>query len=555
MVEEGAARSPYDVGLKRTAANYQPLSPLSLVKRAAYVYPEYTSIVHSDVRYTWRETYTRCRRLASALRSAGIRRNDTVSILASNIPAMCEAHFGIPMAGAVLNTINTRLDAAGVAFILDHSEAKLLFVSDDYSELVGHALAIAVNKPRVITIAEEGSGEGSEYEEFLASGDPDCVVLGPTDELEPIALSYTSGTTGNPKGVVTHHRGAYLAALGNALSFDLKKHTAYLWTLPMFHCNGWSFPWTLAAVAGTNVCLRKVTAKGIYDAITTNHVDLFCGAPTVLTFILNADLAERRELTKRVTVFTGGAAPPAAVLDGMRRNGFDLIHGYGLTEVYGPSVFCAWKEAWSDLPYDQQAVLASRQGVPIVTSEDAVVMDPISMKRVPADGKTVGEVMIRGNLVMKGYFKNPAATDEAFSDGWFHTGDLGVTHPDGYLQVKDRSKDIIISGGENISSLEVEEVLYRHPAVMEAAVVAKEDDVWGETPCAFVTLRATAVGSVSTDDIIEFCRDNLAHFKAPKMIVFDSLPKNATGKILKNELRERASKLGLPERPKKSAVR
>lgn len=554
MVEDGAAR-PYEVGLKRTAANYQPLSPLSLIKRAAYVYPEYTSIVHGEVHYTWRETYARCLRLASALRSIGIRRNDTVSIIASNIPAMCEAHFGIPMTGAVLNTINTRLDAAGVAFILDHSEAKLLLVSEDYSELVRQALAIAVNRPRVITIAEEGSGEGSEYEVFLASGDPDCVVHGPIDELEPIALSYTSGTTGNPKGVVTHHRGAYLAALGNALSFDVRKHTAYLWTLPMFHCNGWSFPWTLAAVAGTNVCLRKVTAKGIYDAIATHHVDVFCGAPTVLTFILNADPAERRELTKRVTVFTGGAAPPAAVLDGMRRNGFDLIHGYGLTEVYGPSVFCAWKEAWNDLSYDQQAVLMSRQGVPIVTSEDAVVMDPLSMKRVPADGKTVGEVMIRGNLVMKGYFKNPAATDEAFSDGWFHTGDLGVMHPDGYLQVKDRSKDIIISGGENISSLEVEEVLYRHPAVMEAAVVAKEDDVWGETPCAFVTLRATAVGSVSADDIIEFCRDNLAHFKAPKTVIFDALPKNATGKILKNELRERASKLGLPERPKKSALR
>lgn len=536
-MDEAVKTSPYGVGLDRTPANYEPLTPLSLIKRAARVYPDFVAVIHGDVRHTWTETYARCRRLASALVQAGVKPRDTVSFLAPNIPAMYEAHFGVPMAQAVLNTINTRLDPATVAFILDHAETKLLFVSEDFVGVAEAALARAANKPPVIVIAEEGTPADSGYERFLATGDPDFAWTGPADEWDAIALSYTSGTTGNPKGVVTHHRGAYLNALGNALAWNMGAHPKYLWTLPLFHCNGWCFPWTLAAVAGTSVCLRRVAADGIFAAIADEKVDHFCAAPTVLGLVINARDDERRPFSHRVRVMTAGAAPPAAVLAAMAARGFDVTHVYGLTEVYGPVVICAWKDEWNDLPLEEQATLKARQGVPYPVLEDVRVLNPQTMQPVPADGATLGEVMIRGNVVMKGYFKNPQATEEAFAGGWFHTGDLGVMHPDSYVQLKDRSKDIIISGGENISSLEVEEVLYRHPAVMEAAVVARPDDKWGETPCAFVTLKPGAAGTVTAEEIIGYCRANLAHFKAPRHVVFSDLPKTSTGKIQKFELR------------------
>ncbi|KAB2920291.1 MAG: acyl-CoA synthetase [Hyphomicrobiaceae bacterium] len=536
--------SAYERNLDRNAANYEPLSPLSLLRRAARVYPDYPAIVHGPVRRTWAETYARCRRLGSALRSRGIGRNDTISILASNIPALYEAHFGIPMAGGVLNTINTRLDAAAVAFIIDHAESKMLLVSRDFLPLAQQALDIAANRPPLIVIEEEGASRSCWYEQFIAGGDPEFAWKGPEDEWQAISLSYTSGTTGNPKGVVTNHRGAYLNALGNTLAWSMPMHPVYLWTLPMFHCNGWCFPWTLAALAGTSVCMRKVSAKGIFDAIADDKVNHFCAAPTVLAFILSARPEEKRRLAHPVRVMTAGASPPAAVLEAMTKDGFDLTHVYGLTEVYGPVVVCAWKDRWNALPLDDQARLKARQGVPYQVLEDLTVMDPKTMTPVPADGETMGEVMMRGNVVMAGYFKNAAATGEAFAGGWFHTGDLGVLHPDGYVQLKDRSKDIIISGGENISSIEVEEVLYRHPAVLEAAVVARPDPVWGETPCAFITLRPGA--SATAQEIIAFCRANLAHFKCPKAVVFGELPKTSTGKIQKFELRKRTTDIVQP---------
>ncbi|MEZ5785795.1 MAG: acyl-CoA synthetase [Xanthobacteraceae bacterium] len=535
-----AAASPYEIGLAQNPANYEPLSPLSLIKRSARVFPDDPAVVHGAVRHSWAETYARCRRLASALTRFGIKPLETVSFLAPNIPAMYEAHFGVPMAQAVLNTINTRLDPASVAFILDHSEARLLFVSEDFLSVAEEAVTLATNKPPIIVIAEEGTPPESGYERFIADGDPEFAWHGPADEWQAIALSYTSGTTGNPKGVVTHHRGAYLNALGNALAWNIGAHPRYLWTLPMFHCNGWCFPWTLAAVAGTSVCLRKVTADGIFNAVADEMVDHFCAAPTVLGVVVNARDEERRPFTHRVRVMTAGAAPPAAVLAAMASRGFEVTHSYGLTEVYGPVVICAWKEPWDDLPIDEQAVIKARQGVPYQVLEDLQVLDPQTMTPVPADGQTIGEVMMRGNVVMKGYFKNPQASEEAFSGGWFHTGDLGVMHPDGYVQLKDRSKDIIISGGENISSLEVEDVLYRHPAVLEAAVVARPDEKWGETPCAFVTLKPAFAGAVTKEEIIGYCRDHLAHFKVPRHVVFSDLPKTSTGKIQKFELRRLA---------------
>jgi fatty-acyl-CoA synthase len=534
---------PYEMGLARNRANFEPLSPLSLLRRAARVYPDYPALVHGALHLSWRETYDRCRRLASALVQDGIGSLDTVSIMASNIPALYEAHFGVPMAGAVLNTINTRLDAPAIAFILDHAESKILLVSEDFEAVARQAVELAKTKPPVIVIAEEGAPAQSDYEQLLAAGDPDFEWQRPADEWQAIALSYTSGTTGNPKGVVTHHRGAYLNALSNVLAWNMGPHPRYLWTLPMFHCNGWCFPWTLAAVAGTSVCLRKVSASGIYRAIAEDKADHLCAAPTVLAFVINASENEQRAFDHPVKVMTAGAAPPAAVLAAMAARGFEVTHVYGLTEVYGPVVVCAWKEAWDDLPVEDQAAIKARQGVPYHVLEDVQVLDPATMLPVPADGETIGEVMMRGNVIMKGYFKNPTATAEAFADGWFHTGDLGVMHADGYIQLRDRSKDIIISGGENISSLEVEEVLYRHHAVMEAAVVAQPDAKWGETPSAFVTLKPGFEGTVAADDIIAFCRAHLAHFKAPRSVVFTELPKTSTGKIQKFELRRRAREM------------
>jgi fatty-acyl-CoA synthase len=539
-------RSPYDTGLDRNQANHAPLSPLSLIRRAAAVYPDRPAIIHGARRFTWAETYARCRRLAGALAARGIGKNDTVAVMAANVPAICEAHFGVPMAGAVLNTINNRLDADTLAFILDHGEAKVLLSDREFAPVVAAALGKCKAKPLVIDIDDAAIEQGDflgemEYEAFLATGDPEFAWAPPDDEWDAISLNYTSGTTGEPKGVVYHHRGAYLLALGNIMTWGLPQHPVYLWTLPMFHCNGWCFPWTLAAVAGTSVCLRKVTAANIFNAIAGNGVTHFCGAPVVLNMIVNASGQERRDLPHTVEVMTAAAPPPAAVLQRMEEQGFHVTHVYGLTESYGPATVCAWHDDWSARPPEEQARLKSRQGVGYAVLEDLTVADARTLEPVPADGKTMGEVLMRGNIVMKGYLKSPRSSEAAFSGGWFHTGDLGVMHPDGYIELKDRSKDIVISGGENISTIEIEGVIYRHPAVLEAAVVARPDEKWGETPCAFITLKdgATATG----DEIIAFCRDNMAHFKCPKSVVFGPLPKTSTGKVKKFELREQAAKL------------
>ncbi len=536
--------SAYEENLDRNAANHAPLSPLTLIRRAAAVYPDRAAVIHGGRRFTWSETYARCRRLASALTRHGVRKFDTVAVIAANVPAIYEAHFGVPMTGAVLNTINTRLDADTVAFILDHGEAKVLLCDREFSAIVREALGRCKAKPLVIGIDDPAVEEGEllgevEYEDFLATGDADFEWTLPADEWDAVSLNYTSGTTGNPKGVVYHHRGAYLLALGNILTWSLPPHPVYLWTLPMFHCNGWCFPWTLAAVAGTSVCLRKVTAANIFAAIHDSGVTHFCGAPIVLNMVINATESERgAALPRTVSVMTAAAPPPAAVLQRMAEQGFRITHVYGLTETYGPATVCAWHPEWDDLPMDRQAALKSRQGVGYAVLEDLTVADPQTLAPVPADGATMGEVFMRGNIVMKGYLKNAAATDEAFAGGWFHTGDLGVMHPDGYIELRDRAKDIIISGGENISTIEVESVLYRHPAVLEAAVVARPDEKWGETPCAFVTLKD---GAAATDtEIIDFCRDNMAHFKCPKTVVFGPLPKTSTGKVQKYVLREKA---------------
>ena len=538
--------NPYEAGLGANPANYAPLTPIGFLERSAAVYPDRTSLVHGNRRYTWAETRARCRRLAASLAARGIGRGDTVSVMAPNVPAAYEAAFAVPMLGAVVNTINTRLDAGTVAFILEHGEAKAIVTDRELSPTVGAALAKLDRPPLVIDVDDPGADGGErlgevEYEAFLADGDPEFAWEGPPDEWDALALNYTSGTTGNPKGVVYSHRGAYLNALTNAVAWNMAHHPVYLWTLPMFHCNGWCFPWTLAAVAGTGVCLRRVEAKLIYDAIAREGVTHFCGAPIVLNFLLNADEADKRPFGHTVEVMTAGAAPPAAVLEGMEANGFRITHVYGLTETYGPSVICAWKPEWDELPAGERAAIKARQGVRYHALDELAVMDPETMTPVPADGETMGEVMLRGNIVMKGYLKNPDATREAFEGGWFHSGDLGVAHPDGYVQLKDRSKDIIISGGENISSIEVEDTLYRHPAVLEAAVVARPDDHWGETPCAFVTLRS---GAAATErEIIGWCRERLAHFKCPKTVLFRELPKTSTGKIQKFRLREEANAL------------
>ncbi len=538
---------PYELGLERNPANYAALTPLSFLERAASVHPERIALIHGDQTWTWSETHARCRRLASALAARGVGRGDTVAVLAPNVPALYEAHFGVPMAGAVLNALNYRLDAATIAFILEHGEAKVLIADGEFADTVRGALAAMEHPPLVIDIDDplgprgERLGELS-YEELLAGGDPDHAWEPPADEWEAIALNYTSGTTGNPKGVVYHHRGAYLNALGNVLAWNMTAHPVYLWTLPMFHCNGWCFPWTLAALAGTSVCLRRVEAAAIYQAIAEHGVTHFCGAPIVLGMVIHAAQAERRDFDHRVEVMTAAAPPPAAVLETMERQGFRVTHVYGLTEVYGPAVVCDWHPEWNALPPERQAEIKARQGVRYPVLEGLMVADPETLAPVPADGASLGEVFMRGHIVMKGYLKNERATAEAFAGGWFHTGDLGVLHPDGYIELKDRSKDIIISGGENISTIEVEGVLYRHPAVLEAAVVARPDEKWGETPCAFVTLKPGA--AAEAEAIIAFCRKHLAHFKVPRTVVFGPLPKTSTGKIQKFVLRERAG--GLP---------
>ncbi len=547
MADQPRSSSPYETDLDKNSANYIPLSPLSLIRRAAAVYPQHPALVYDGRTQSWSQTFARCRRLASALADRGVRAGDTVAVMAPNIPAIYEASFAVPMLGAVLNTLNVRLDATTIAYSLEHGEAKVLITDTELSPVIAEAVSSLKNPPLIIDV-HDTSGPGgerlgeSEYEDFLLEGDSAFHWRLPDDEWQAISLNYTSGTTGKPKGVVYHHRGAYLNAISNILGWNMGSHPVYLWTLPMFHCNGWCFPWTLACAAGTSVCMRKVEAKAIFDAIADEGVTHFCGAPIVLSIVLNAKPEERRELSHTVEVMTAAAPPPAAVLKGMEAAGFHMTHVYGLTETYGPAVICAWKKEWDQLPVDERASMRARQGVTYHALEDLEVMDPETMAPVPRDGKTMGEVMFRGNIVMKGYLKNPEATQQSFAGGWFHSGDLGVMHPDGYIQLKDRSKDIIISGGENISSIEVEDTLYRHPAVLEAAVVARPDEKWGETPCAFVTLKDGAE-DVTESDIIGFCRENMARFKAPKTVVFGPLPKTSTGKIQKFKLREQAKKL------------
>jgi fatty-acyl-CoA synthase len=536
--------SPYDRDLDRNPANHQPLTPLQFLERAAHTFPDRTAIIHGGLRRSYAEFYARTRRLASALAKRGIGRGDTVAVVLANTPAMLESHYGVPMCGAVLNTLNTRLDAATVAFALDHGEAKVLITDREFAPVVKAALASASVKPLVVDYDDpefDGPGEvlgDLDYEALLAEGDPAFAWQPPRDEWDAIALNYTSGTTGDPKGVVYHHRGAYLTAVGNVLSAAMGRHPVYLWTLPMFHCNGWCFPWTISVLAGTHVCLRWVRAKAMYDAIADHGVTHLCGAPIVMSTLLNAPAADRRALPHRVEFITAAAPPPEAVLAAMASAGFNVTHVYGLTETYGPAVVNEWQGGWDALPEGEQAALKSRQGVRYVPLDALDVLDPETMAPVPADGATLGEVMFRGNVVMKGYLKNPSASAAAFAGGWFHSGDLGVKHPDGYVQLKDRSKDIIISGGENISSIEVEEALYKHPAVQAAAVVAKPDEKWGETPVAFVELKPSEM--VSAEEIVAWCRANLAHYKAPRHVVFVELPKTSTGKIQKFRLREMA---------------
>eukprot|EP00873_Tetraselmis_striata_P001789 jgi/Tetstr1/422053/TSEL_012917.t1 len=537
--------SPYTRDLDKTQANYTPLSPLSFLARAASIFPDQTAIVHGSSRTVYAEFYARTRRLASALAARGIGKNDTVTVMLANTPPMLEAHYGVPMAGAVLHSLNTRLDAAIIAFQLDHADSKVVITDREFAPVMKEALALAEVSPLVIDyddpeFAQEGERLGSlDYEAFVMSGDPAFAWSLPEDEWDAISLNYTSGTTGNPKGVVYHHRGAYLLAQANILTAGMAKHPVYLWTLPMFHCNGWCFPWSMSVVAGTHVCLRQVRQKPIWDALADEGVTHLCGAPVVMSTILNAADADKRDLGGRVVdFFTAAAPPPESVLAAMKDAGFNVTHLYGLTEVYGPAVVNEWKREWDARPAAEQATLKARQGVRYVALEDLTVRDPETMEAVPADGETLGEVMFRGNVVMKGYLKNPDATAEAFSGGWFHSGDLGVLHPDGYIQLKDRSKDIIISGGENISSIEVEDVLFKHPQVIAAAVVARPDEKWGETPCAFVELKTGA--SVTADELIAFCRERMARFKAPRHVVFTELPKTSTGKIQKFVLREMA---------------
>ena len=532
----------YDQGMERNLANHSALSPISFLERSARVYPDRESLIHGDTRFTWAQTYARCRRLASALIQRGVGAADTVAVMLPNTPPMFEAHFGVPMTGAVLNTLNTRLDAEAIAFMLDHGDARVLLTDREFSPVIERALGM-MSRPRPLVIdVDDPLHEGGkllgeiDYEAFLQTGDEAYEWELPSDEWNAIALNYTSGTTGNPKGVVTHHRGAYLNAVSNVVTWEMPRHSVYLWTLPMFHCNGWCFPWTLALQAAVSVCLRKVEPALIFSLIREHRVTHMCSAPIVYGMLINAPQALRAGISHPIAGLIAGAAPPAAIIEGCERIGIDITHVYGLTEVYGPAAVCAKQAGWEKLPIGERAALNARQGVAYPMQQAITVLDPETMLPVPADGETMGEIFFRGNLVMKGYLKNPQATDEAFAGGWFHTGDLAVLHPDGYVKIKDRSKDVIISGGENISSIEVEEVLYRHPAVMAAAVVAKPDEKWGEVPCAFLELCDGA--SVTEAEIIEHCRSQLARFKVPKQVMFGTLPKTSTGKIQKFALRE-----------------
>jgi fatty-acyl-CoA synthase len=536
--------NPYEHDLDRNPANHAPLTPLTFIEWSASVYPRRAAVIHGERRFTWSETYARARRLASALAQRGVGAGDTVAVMLANTPEMYECHFGVPMTGAVLNTLNTRLDADAIGFMLGHGEAKVVVTDREFAPTIAGALAKLDRRPLVIDVDDpEYAGPGSrlgetDYEAFLAGGDPEFAWQPPADEWQAIALNYTSGTTGNPKGVVYSHRGAYLNGVGNILTWGMPRHSVYLWTLPMFHCNGWCFPWTMAANAGTNVCLRRVDPALIFPLIKAHQVTHYCGAPIVHTTLINADPKLREGIAHRVSAFVAGAAPPQAMIEGMERIGFDLTHVYGLTETYGPATVCAKHDEWSALELGARAERNGRQGVRYLLEEGCTVMDPATMQPVPADGETMGEIMFRGNVTMKGYLKNPKASQEAFAGGWFHSGDLAVRQPDGYIKIKDRAKDIIISGGENISSLEVEDVIYRHPAVLAVAVVAKPDSKWGETPCAFVELKPGATATEA--DIMEHCRAHLARFKAPRAVIFGALPKTSTGKIQKFVLRQQA---------------
>jgi fatty-acyl-CoA synthase len=547
MTNAQIASGPYVHDLDKNAANFVQLSPISFLQRTATVWPERVALIHGPIRRNWAEVATRCRKLASALLKKGYGKGDTIAFLGANTPETFEAHFGVPMMGGVLNAINTRLDAEAIAFILDHGESRILFVDREFSATAKSAVAQTGRNIEVIDI-DDPQYEGGErigsatYEAFIALGDADFPFALPSDEWDAITLNYTSGTTGNPKGVVYHHRGAYLNAVSNALSWGMGEAPVYLWTLPMFHCNGWCFPWTLALMAGTSVCLRAVRAEPIFKAIREEHITNFCGAPIVMNMINNAPPELRNGISHKVKAMVAGAAPPAAVIAGMEKMGWEVTHVYGLTETYGPCMMNVWQDKWDGLEMDARATIKSRQGVVAPLQEDAMVADPETMEPVPQDGKTMGEIFMRGNIVMKGYLKNGAASAAAFRGGWFHSGDLAVWHEDGYCEIRDRSKDIIISGGENISSIEVEGILYRHPAVLEAAVAARPDEKWGETPCAFVTLKDGGVASEA--DIIAFCKANMASFKVPKTVVFGPLPKTSTGKIQKFVLRERARALG-----------